>query len=137
MLEISIKCHSVLKEFHLEIQLELPSGVVLVKRCGYLMWNTYVNPLKTWDQNHLFRGTGMIKVVDEHAAEDGIEVFSTKPGLDWIFARNFLTCLQKLSSYTFGHLEVSELAACLEKASFSCTSGHVKVFQNLLLIYHP
>ncbi|GKF99840.1 hypothetical protein Tco_0301531, partial [Tanacetum coccineum] len=63
-------------------------------------------------------------VVDEHTVEDGIEVFSTEPGLDWIFAHNFLTCLQKLSSYAFGHLEVSELAACLEKASFSCTSGH-------------
>nr|GEV77563.1 hypothetical protein [Tanacetum cinerariifolium] len=54
--------------------------------------------------------------------------------LDWSFAHNFLTCLQKLSSYASGHLEVSELAACLEKASFSSTSGHVKVFWNLLLI---
>ncbi|GJS55868.1 hypothetical protein Tco_0629230 [Tanacetum coccineum] len=57
-------------------------------------------------------------------AEDDIEVFSTKDlGLDWISTHNFLTRLQKLSSYAFGHLEVSELAACLEKASFSCTSG--------------
>ncbi|GJR17751.1 zinc finger, CCHC-type containing protein [Tanacetum coccineum] len=61
-------------------------------------------------------------------AEDDIEVFSTEPGLDWISAHNFVTRLQKLSSYASGHLEVSELAACLEKASFSCTSGHVKVF---------
>ncbi|GJX58252.1 hypothetical protein Tco_0289642 [Tanacetum coccineum] len=48
-------------------------------------------------------------------------------GLDWIYAHNFLTCLQQLSSYTFGHCEVSESATCLEKASFSCTSGHVEV----------
>ncbi|GJT45518.1 hypothetical protein Tco_0954233 [Tanacetum coccineum] len=48
-------------------------------------------------------------------------------GLDWIYAHNFLTCLQRLSSYTFGHCEVSESAACLEKALFSCTSGHVEV----------
>ncbi|GJZ88000.1 hypothetical protein Tco_0659782 [Tanacetum coccineum] len=41
---------------------------------------------------------------------------------------------QKLSSYTSGHLEVSESAACLEKASFSYTSGHVEVLENLLLI---
>ncbi|GJZ19396.1 hypothetical protein Tco_0555986 [Tanacetum coccineum] len=31
---------------------------------------------------------------------------------------NFLTCLQHLSSYTSGHLEVSESAACLEKLHF-------------------
>ncbi|GJT28732.1 hypothetical protein Tco_0909007 [Tanacetum coccineum] len=68
------------------------------------------------------------KLVDEHTAEDDIEVFFTEPGLDWISAHNFLTRLQKLSSYAFGHLEVSELVACLEKASFSCTSIHVKVF---------
>ncbi|GJR24266.1 hypothetical protein Tco_0972793 [Tanacetum coccineum] len=71
----------------------------------------------------------------KHTAEDDLEVFSTEdPGLDWISAHNFLTRLQNLSSYASGHLEVSELAACLEKASFSCTSGHVEVFQNLLLI---
>ncbi|GKD37428.1 hypothetical protein Tco_1257635, partial [Tanacetum coccineum] len=57
-------------------------------------------------------------LVDEHTAKDDIEVFSTKPDLDWISAHNFLTCLQKLSSYASGHLEVSELVACLEKASF-------------------
>ncbi|GKB24626.1 hypothetical protein Tco_0864027 [Tanacetum coccineum] len=62
----------------------------------------------------------------EHTAEDDIEVFSMEPGLDWISSHNFLTRLQKLYSYAFGHLEVYELAACLEKASFSCTSGHVK-----------
>ncbi|GJR86606.1 hypothetical protein Tco_0210617 [Tanacetum coccineum] len=73
-------------------------------------------------------------LVDVHTVEDDIEVFSTEPGLDWISTHNFLTCLQKLSSYASGHLEVSELAACLEKASFSSTSGHVKVFQNLLFI---
>ncbi|GJV59828.1 hypothetical protein Tco_1465928 [Tanacetum coccineum] len=76
------------------------------------------------------------ELVDEHTAEDDIEVFSTKPGLDWISAHNFLTRLQKLSSYASCHLEVSELAACLEKALFSCTSGHVEVYQNLLLIFH-
>ncbi|GJT76645.1 hypothetical protein Tco_1043370 [Tanacetum coccineum] len=55
----------------------------------------------------------------KHTAEDDLEVFSTDDlGLDWISAHNFLTRLQKLSSYAFGHLEVSELAACLEKASF-------------------
>ncbi|GJV41362.1 hypothetical protein Tco_1419802 [Tanacetum coccineum] len=55
-------------------------------------------------------------------------VFSTDDlGLDWISAHNFLTHLQKLSSYASGHLEVSELDACLEKASFSFTPGHVKV----------
>ncbi|GJY83538.1 hypothetical protein Tco_0496914 [Tanacetum coccineum] len=54
-----------------------------------------------------------------HTAEDDLEVFSTDDlGLDWNSAHNFLTCLQKLSSYASGHLEVSELAACLEKASF-------------------
>ncbi|GKB78776.1 hypothetical protein Tco_0945671, partial [Tanacetum coccineum] len=64
-----------------------------------------------------------------YTAEDDLEVFSTDDlGLDWISAHNFLTRLQKLSSYTSGHLEVSELDACLEKASFSSTSGHVKVF---------
>ncbi|GJZ66305.1 hypothetical protein Tco_0623001 [Tanacetum coccineum] len=62
----------------------------------------------------------------EHTVEDDIEVFSTKPGLDWISAPNFVTHLQKLSAYASCHLEVSELAACLEKASFSCTSGHVE-----------
>ncbi|GKD23729.1 hypothetical protein Tco_1225432, partial [Tanacetum coccineum] len=65
-------------------------------------------------------------------------VFSTDDlGLDWISAHNFLTCLHELSSYTFGHLEVSESVACLEKASFSYTPGHVEVSVNLLLIRHP
>ncbi|GJW07457.1 hypothetical protein Tco_1569880 [Tanacetum coccineum] len=40
------------------------------------------------------------------------------------------------SSSASGHLEVSELAACLEKASLSYTPGHVKVFWNPLLICH-
>ncbi|GJW96624.1 hypothetical protein Tco_0178432 [Tanacetum coccineum] len=70
--------------------------------------------------------TLFLQLVDEHTAEDDIEFFSTEPGLDWIYAHNFLTRLQKLSSYASGHLEVSELAACLEKASFSCTSSYVK-----------
>ncbi|GJR23849.1 hypothetical protein Tco_0972376 [Tanacetum coccineum] len=75
------------------------------------------------------RLTRINKFVDKHTAEDDIEVFSTENhGLDWISTHNFLTRLQKLSSYASGHLEVSELAACLEKASFSCTSGHVEVF---------
>ncbi|GJT97021.1 hypothetical protein Tco_1092539 [Tanacetum coccineum] len=70
-----------------------------------------------------------LQLVDKLTAEDDIEVFSTEnPSLDWISAYNFLTRLQKLSSYASGHLEDSELAACLEKASFSCTSGHVEVF---------
>ncbi|GJT02804.1 hypothetical protein Tco_0823973 [Tanacetum coccineum] len=63
----------------------------------------------------------------KYTAEDDIEVFSIEdPGLDWIFARDFLTRLQKLSSYASSHLKVSELAACLEKASFSSTSSHVE-----------
>ncbi|GJV66437.1 hypothetical protein Tco_1477265 [Tanacetum coccineum] len=50
---------------------------------------------------------------------DDLEVFSTDAlGLDWISTHNFLTCLQLLSSYTSGHLKVSELAACLEKLHF-------------------
>ncbi|GJR11097.1 hypothetical protein Tco_0793749 [Tanacetum coccineum] len=65
----------------------------------------------------------------KHIAEDDLEVFSIDDlGLDLIFAHNFLTRHQKLSLYAFGHLEVSELAACLEKATFSNTSGHDKVF---------
>ncbi|GKF23999.1 hypothetical protein Tco_0076321, partial [Tanacetum coccineum] len=65
----------------------------------------------------------------KHTAEDDLEVFSTDDlGLDWISVHNFLTRLQKLSSYASGHLKVSELAACLEKASFSNTSGHDEVF---------
>ncbi|GJY16824.1 hypothetical protein Tco_0387246 [Tanacetum coccineum] len=64
-----------------------------------------------------------------HTAEDYLEVFSTDDrGLDWISTHNFLTFLQKLSSYAFGLLKVSELAACLEKSLFSCTSGHVEIF---------
>ncbi|GJR84725.1 hypothetical protein Tco_0155510 [Tanacetum coccineum] len=55
----------------------------------------------------------------EYTAEDDLEVFSTDDlGFDWISAHNFLTCLQQLSSYTSGHFEVSELAACLEKLHF-------------------
>ncbi|GKE17918.1 hypothetical protein Tco_1425495 [Tanacetum coccineum] len=55
----------------------------------------------------------------KHTVEDDIEVFSTEDhGLDWISAHNFLTRLQKLSSYASGHFEVSELAACLEKLHF-------------------
>ncbi|GJW91966.1 hypothetical protein Tco_0169519 [Tanacetum coccineum] len=65
----------------------------------------------------------------KHTAEDDLEVFSTDDlSLDWISAHNFLTRLQKLSSYASGHLEVSELAACLEKASFSNPRGHDEVF---------
>ncbi|GJS13903.1 hypothetical protein Tco_0408375, partial [Tanacetum coccineum] len=41
-----------------------------------------------------------------HTVEDDLEVFSTDDlGLDWISAHNFLTCLQKLSSYASGHLK--------------------------------
>ncbi|GKE03475.1 zinc knuckle CX2CX4HX4C containing protein [Tanacetum coccineum] len=55
----------------------------------------------------------------KHTAEDDLEVFSTEDtGLDWISAHNFLTRLQKLSSYASGHIEVSELAACLKKLHF-------------------
>ncbi|GJT79728.1 hypothetical protein Tco_1054070 [Tanacetum coccineum] len=65
----------------------------------------------------------------DETIKDDLEVFFTDDlGLDWIFAHNFLTCLQKLSSYASGHLEISKLDACLEKASFSSTSGHVEVF---------
>ncbi|GJR81065.1 hypothetical protein Tco_0151850 [Tanacetum coccineum] len=52
------------------------------------------------------------RTYSNHTAEDDIEVFSTEdPGLDWISAHNFPTRLQKLSSNTFGHLEVSESVA--------------------------
>ncbi|GKC73756.1 putative reverse transcriptase domain-containing protein [Tanacetum coccineum] len=45
----------------------------------------------------------------KHTAEDDLEVFSTDDlGLDWISAHNFLTRLQKLSSYASGHLKVFE-----------------------------
>ncbi|GKA48613.1 ribonuclease H-like domain-containing protein [Tanacetum coccineum] len=45
----------------------------------------------------------------KNTAKDDLEVFSTKdPGLDWISSHNFLTRLQKLSSYASGHLKVSE-----------------------------
>ncbi|GJY17497.1 hypothetical protein Tco_0388988 [Tanacetum coccineum] len=57
--------------------------------------------------------TLFLQLVDEHTTEDDIEVFSTKPGLYWISAHNFLTCLQKLSSYASGHLEVFESATHL------------------------
>ncbi|GJT10305.1 putative reverse transcriptase domain-containing protein [Tanacetum coccineum] len=59
------------------------------------------------------------RTYSNHTAQDDIEVFSTKdPGLDWISAHNFMTRLQKLSSYASSNLEVSELAACLEKLHF-------------------
>ncbi|GJT90454.1 hypothetical protein Tco_1079299 [Tanacetum coccineum] len=68
-----------------------------------------------------------ISLVDKYTAEGDIEVFSIENhGLDWISAHNFLTHLQKLSSYASSHLKVSKLAACLDKGSFSCTSSHVK-----------
>ncbi|GKD56345.1 hypothetical protein Tco_1289732, partial [Tanacetum coccineum] len=61
----------------------------------------------------------------KHTTEDDLEVFSTDDlGLDWISAHNFLIRIQKLSSYASSHLKVFELAACLEKASFSNTSVH-------------
>nr|GEV64717.1 hypothetical protein [Tanacetum cinerariifolium] len=41
---------------------------------------------------------------DEHTAEDDIEVLYQTQSY-WISAHNFLTRLQKLSSYAFGHLE--------------------------------
>nr|GEZ78115.1 hypothetical protein [Tanacetum cinerariifolium] len=57
---------------------------------------------------------GALQLVDKHTAEDDIKVFSTEiPGLDLISTHNFLTRLKKLYSYASGHLEVSELAACL------------------------
>ncbi|GJT66921.1 hypothetical protein Tco_1018401 [Tanacetum coccineum] len=81
------------------------------------------------NQEHSFISSACRRTHCEHTAEDDLEVFSTDdPGLDWISSHNFLTCLQKLSSHASGNLEVSESAACLEKASFSCTSGHVEVF---------
>ncbi|GKA36242.1 putative reverse transcriptase domain-containing protein [Tanacetum coccineum] len=58
---------------------------------------------------------------------DDLEVFSIDDlGLDWISAHNFLTRLQKLSSYASGHLKVSKLTACLEKLPFLA-----------LLVSHP
>ncbi|GKD96427.1 hypothetical protein Tco_1380324, partial [Tanacetum coccineum] len=71
---------------------------------GWLKW--------WWDEGESVRGRRC-------TAEDDLEVFSTDDlGLVWIYAHNFLTYLQKLSSYTSGHFEVSELAACLEKLHF-------------------
>ncbi|GKB25113.1 hypothetical protein Tco_0864514 [Tanacetum coccineum] len=73
--------------------------------------------------------SSLIRTHCKHTAEDDLEVFSTDDlSFDWISAHNFLTRLQKLSSYASGHLEVSELAAFLEKASFSNTSTHDEVF---------
>ncbi|GKC71520.1 hypothetical protein Tco_1117403 [Tanacetum coccineum] len=66
------------------------------------------NTLRT---NPSMLNLSLVDLVDEHTTEDEIEVFSTELGLDWISGHNFLTCLQKLSSYTSGHLKVSELAA--------------------------
>ncbi|GJT95753.1 hypothetical protein Tco_1091271 [Tanacetum coccineum] len=69
-----------------------------------------------------------LKSMVKYTAEDDLEVFSTDDlGFDLIYAHNFLTCLQRLSSYNSGHCEVSESAACLEKTLVSCTSGHVEV----------
>ncbi|GJX07548.1 hypothetical protein Tco_0195480 [Tanacetum coccineum] len=74
----------------------------------------------------------------KHTAEDDLELFSTEdPDPAWISTHNVLTYLQKLSSYASSHHEVFKFDACLEKASFSCTSGHVEVYQNLLLICDP
>ncbi|GJT16644.1 reverse transcriptase domain-containing protein [Tanacetum coccineum] len=71
---------------------------------GWLKW--------WWDEGESVRGRRC-------TAEDDLEVFSTDDlGLVWIYAHNFLTYLQNLSSYTSGHFEVSELAACLEKLHF-------------------
>ncbi|GJY85185.1 hypothetical protein Tco_0499211, partial [Tanacetum coccineum] len=39
-----------------------------------------------------------------------------------------VTCGKNMTPVTEGDLEVSELAACLEEASLSCTPGHVEVF---------
>ncbi|GJR60028.1 hypothetical protein Tco_1502190 [Tanacetum coccineum] len=62
--------------------------------------------------------TLFLQLVDKHTAEDDIEVLSSEnPGLDWISAHNFLTCLQKLSSYASGHLKVSELAPSPSQAN--------------------
>ncbi|GJW59183.1 hypothetical protein Tco_0105914 [Tanacetum coccineum] len=64
-------------------------------------------------------GSDFVSPPDCGDGEDDLEVFSTDAlGLDWISTHNFLTCLQQLSSYTSGHLEVSESAACLEKLHF-------------------
>ncbi|GJW17589.1 hypothetical protein Tco_0025025 [Tanacetum coccineum] len=61
----------------------------------------------------------MVLLLLYHEKIQDAAVFSTDDlGLDWISAHNFLTCLQKLSSSTSGLLEVSELAACLEKLHF-------------------
>ncbi|GJZ99008.1 hypothetical protein Tco_0671559 [Tanacetum coccineum] len=66
---------------------------------------------------------GYGRIVGIKRLHDDLEVTAAK-----ISAHNFLTRLQKLSSYASGHFEVSELAACHEKASFSCTYGHVDVY---------
>ncbi|GJU63904.1 putative reverse transcriptase domain-containing protein [Tanacetum coccineum] len=73
------------------------------------------------------------RTYSNHTAQDDIEVFSTKdPGLDWISAHNFMTRLQKLSSYASSNLEVSELAACLEKLHFpeQFATGKINMLTN-------
>ncbi|GKB26292.1 retrovirus-related pol polyprotein from transposon TNT 1-94 [Tanacetum coccineum] len=71
------------------------------------------------NRRDLPRNTPLDRVEVLDIAEDDLEVFSTDAlGLDWISTDKFLTCLQQLSSYTPGHLKVSESAACLEKLHF-------------------
>ncbi|GKD45452.1 hypothetical protein Tco_1270097 [Tanacetum coccineum] len=70
-----------------------------------------------------------------------IKVLSTNGlDLDWISAHNFLTCLQKLSPYTSGHFEVSELAACLEKLHFPTLlvmSKFSRIYFSLVILEVP
>ncbi|GJT49047.1 hypothetical protein Tco_0975204 [Tanacetum coccineum] len=97
-----------------------------------------ISPTPLMESHEGFISSACRRTHCKHTPEDDLEVFSTEdPGLDWIYAHNYLTRLQKLSSFASSHLEVSELAACLEKASFSYNSSHDEVSQNLLLIYHP
>ncbi|GJS36268.1 hypothetical protein Tco_0534650 [Tanacetum coccineum] len=107
----------------------------------------YISTIKKQVNKEVKEGWLTQKYIDHHHGgggerlreiKDDLEVFSTDDlGLDRISVDNFLTCLHELSSYTSGHLEVSESVACLEKALFSYTPSHVKVFLNLLLIHHP
>ncbi|GJT00160.1 hypothetical protein Tco_0821329 [Tanacetum coccineum] len=97
------------------------------------MWHsTYASDVKSEYFATASSGVNANMTFDLRPTKDVLpwpEVFSTDDlGLDWISAHTFLRRLQKLSSYASGHLEVSEKVACLKKASFSCTSGHVEVF---------
>ncbi|GKE37340.1 hypothetical protein Tco_1460745, partial [Tanacetum coccineum] len=89
--------HGMNKEFKAR-----PDGTLCIEKQS---WLPRLGGLKDliMNESHKYKRTHC-----KHTAEGDLEVFSTKdPGLDWVSAHNFLTRLQKLSSYASGHLEVS------------------------------